>query len=94
MPFFGGCAKNPYLQRLPGAMVEREEDDPLRNKEPKRCVLTPHSLRATAATVLLDGGENICKVQELLGHKHVTTTQIYDKRRVRAKESASHNLPF
>jgi site-specific recombinase XerD len=40
-----------------------------------------HSLRATTATLLLDAGVDIRKVQELLGHRHVITTQIYDKRR-------------
>ncbi|MBV8056712.1 MAG: tyrosine-type recombinase/integrase [Deltaproteobacteria bacterium] len=40
-----------------------------------------HSLRATTATLPLDAGIDIRKVQELLGHRHVTTTQIYDKRR-------------
>jgi site-specific recombinase XerD len=42
---------------------------------------TPHSLRATTATLLLDAGVDIIKVKVLLGHRHVTTTQIYDKRR-------------
>lgn len=37
--------------------------------------------RATTATLLLDTGVDIRKVQELLGHRHITTTQIYDKRR-------------
>ena len=45
-------------------------------------------LRSTTATLLLDNGEDICKVQELLGHRHVTTTQIYDKRRRQAHEAA------
>jgi hypothetical protein len=31
-------------------------------------------------------------VQDLLGHKHVTTTQIYDKRRRGTSDSASHLL--
>ena len=39
-------------------------------------------------------GEDIRKVQELLGHKHVTTTQIYDKRRISTRESASHSVPI
>jgi integrase/recombinase XerD len=55
---------------------------------------TPHSLRATTATLLLDSGEEITKVQELLGHRHVTTTQIYDKRRRTSRESASHHIPI
>jgi integrase len=32
------------------------------------------------------------EVQELLGHRHVTTTQIYDKRRRTTSDSASHDL--
>jgi site-specific recombinase XerD len=60
----------------------------------QRCLYTPHSLRATTATVLLEAGEDICKVQELLGHRYVTTTQIYDKRRRQAHEGASHDIPI
>jgi hypothetical protein len=30
-------------------------------------------------------------VQDLLDHKHITSTQIYDNRRRAAKDSASHN---
>ena len=60
----------------------------------KRCIYTPHSLRATTATLLLDAGVDIIKVKELLGHRHVTTTQIYDKRRRSLKEGALHDVPI
>ena len=71
-----------YLERLPGSTKDGH------------CVYTPHSLRATTATLLLDAGVDITKVQELLGHRHITTTQIYDKRSRTTSESASHDVPI
>jgi integrase/recombinase XerD len=77
-----------YLERLP----RDTKATPAEASDTPPCPYSPHSLRATTATLLLGGGVDIRKVQELLGHCHITTTQIYDKRRRSAAEGASHDL--
>ena len=78
-----------YLGQLPGVLKDEQLPD---GSAARRFVYTPHSIRATTATLLLDAGVDIVKVKELLGHRHITTTQIYDKRRRSTSESASHLL--
>jgi site-specific recombinase XerD len=78
-----------YLMQLPGAVKQAQLPD---GSTARQSVYIPHSLRATTATLLLDAGVDIIKVKELLGHRHITTTQIYDKRRRSTSESASHLL--
>jgi len=80
-----------YLRRLPGAVKRESLAD---GSAATRCIYTPHSLRATTATLLLGAGIEIRKVQDLLGHRHVTTTQIYDKRRIAVSDGASHDVPI
>jgi site-specific recombinase XerD len=78
-----------YLVQLPGAVKEEQLPE---GPTARQSLYTPHSIRATTATLLLDAGVDIIKVKELLGHRHITTTQIYDKRRRSTSESASHLL--
>lgn len=80
-----------YFARLPHAIKEIATPE---GTAKKKCIYSPHSTRATTATLLLEDGQDIRKVQELLGHRHVTTTQIYDKRRRQTSEGASHQVPI
>lgn len=51
----------------------------------------PHDLRRTVATVLLESGEDLVTVRDVLGHSSVNTTQRYDKRGEHNKKKAMLN---
>ncbi|MCW9023097.1 MAG: tyrosine-type recombinase/integrase [Gammaproteobacteria bacterium] len=65
-----------------------------RYKEAGLIRMTPHDLRKTYATNLLENGEDIFTVQELMGHASLDTTKIYDKRGDKKTKKASKALPL
>jgi integrase/recombinase XerC len=65
----GGPLTTRSIQRV----VERHA----RTALPGRPDVSPHTLRHTFATHMLDGGADLRVVQELLGHESLTSTQVY-----------------
>ncbi len=60
-------------------------------KVPGLCV---HSLRATAATNALAHAADIAQVQEWLGHAHISTTRLYDRRKSRPEDSPTFRVAY
>jgi site-specific recombinase XerD len=56
--------------------------------------LGPHALRATSATSALLNGADIAEVQQWLGHSSISTTRLYDKRKMRPEDSPTFKVKY
>lgn len=76
-----GSTSNALFLNARGGRLSRQSSWALLQAAVERAGVTvevsPHTLRHSFATHLLDGGADVRVVQELLGHASVTTTQIY-----------------
>lgn len=77
----GGAQAGALFRNARGGRLSRQSAWQVLHRAAQRAgiasAVSPHTLRHSFATHLLDGGADVRVVQELLGHASVTTTQIY-----------------
>lgn len=57
-------------------------------------IMTPHDMRRTYASALLENGVDLDTVKDMMGHSSVVTTSRYDKRGTERMKDAARNLNF
>jgi integrase/recombinase XerC len=96
IPFTGAPSSPLFLSRRGRAMSPREAQglmQRLRGRLGLPEKATPHALRHSFATHILQGGGDLRSVQELLGHASLSTTQVYtamDTRQLLETYSRAH----
>ena len=85
----GRCIEQPLTHRAVDWLIGKYSKMALLRKR-----ITPHTLRHTFATSLLDAGVDLKTVQELMGHSHIRTTERYLHSNDDKKFEAVNRLQF
>lgn len=92
------CPKDYLFEGQVGGKYSASSIQALMRKHKQLCNIkkkaTPHTLRHSFATHLLDNGTDTRFIQELLGHKHISTTQIYTHVSKRSMKDVKSPIDF